>query len=504
VRCMLSAREAATGLRTTHTLLATLAFAVGLGPRGVVGQAVHESSVPSRTPAAGAVARAPEGLDALIRDVMTRGGVPGLAVAVLRNGAVAWVGAYGVADADSSRPVTVETVFDAASLGKPVFAYAVLRLAERGEFDLDRPLPEYLPSGELKGNPRAKMITGRRVLSHTSGLPNWRGGGPLTIEFDPGDRFSYSGEGYLYLQQVIETVTSLNADALVRREVFAPLGMAASSYAWRDSYDSTAAVGHDYLQRPVRKDAHAKANVAATLYTTVGDYAHFVAETLRPTLVKDTTEVEMLKAQVEVQKDVAWGLGWGLERSAEGRLFWHWGDNETFQSFAIGCRATGDALVLLTNGENGLSIAEPIVDAVLPGPHAVFGWLDYDRFDSPARTIRERVVRAGGANGERGVVRTLSELERTYPRAAFTEKLLNRIGYELLGKKRVDAAAAVFERNVKLYPASWNVYDSLAEAYAAGGDTQLAIQYYTKSLKLNPDNANAKAALRQLRDAKTR
>jgi hypothetical protein len=242
--------------------------------------------------------------------------------------------------------------------------------------------------------------------------------------------------------------------------------------------------------------------VATTLHTTVGDYARFLTEMMHPVLVKAATVDQMLKTQVDVQQDISWGLGWGLERVGGKSFFWHWGDNGTFRCFAIGCRQTGDGLVLLTNGENGLSVAEPIVGEVIGESHPVFGWLDYDRYDSPARTIRERVVRAGVANGERGVLRTLDELERAYPQAAFTEKLLNRIGYEFLEKKKIPAAIAVFEHSVKLYPKAWNAYDSLAEACALDGDFRLAVQNYEKSLKLNPDNDNARIAMRQIRDAK--
>ena len=440
----------------------------------------------------------------LIQDVIAKGGIPGIAVAVVRGGRTAWTGAFGVADAASSRAVTSDTVFEAAALGEPVFAYAVLRLAERGEFDLDRPLPLLLPIADLRNDPRASAVTARRVLSHSSGLASWRRGGPLEIASDPGDSFSHSREAYAYLQRAVEAVTSLPADEFVRREVLAPLGMAASSYVWRDAYDASAAVGHDYLQLPLAGEKPARADVATTLRTTAGDYARFLVEVLRPTLLKPAAVNRMLRPEVEVEKGIAWGLGWGLERTGGATCFWHWGETAGSRSFAVGCPQTGDAVVVLTDGENGLSAAEPIVGEAIGGAHPVFSWLDFDRYDSPARTIRERVVRAGIANGERGAVRTLDELERTYPKAAFTEKLLNRIGYELLGKKKVEAAIAVFERNVRLYPDAWNVYDSLGEALAADGDVRLAIQNYEKSLKLNPGNANAKAALRELRDAPRR
>ncbi len=436
-----------------------------------------------------------------VRDLMVKGGVPGVQIAIVRNAETVWNQGFGVASVESGRSVTVDTVFEAASLGKPLFAYAVMRLVERGEFDLDLPLAGYLPNPEVRDQDRLRQVTARRVLSHTAGFPNWRRGKDLPIEFDPGERFGYSGEGYVYLQRVVEAVTGLKLDALMHREVFTPLGMSASGFVWRDAYAQTAATGYDYLGGAGQKARPETANAASSLHTTAGDFARFLAEILRPTLVKPSTVSTMLKPQVSVAKDLDWGLGWGLELAAGRRLFWHWGDNETFRSIAFGDPAAGVAVVMLTNSENGLSIAAPIMDATVPGPHPAFAWLDVDAYDSPARTIRERLVRAGLANGDRGVYRALAELEATFPKEAFAESLLNRIGYELLDKKLPGAASLVFEKNVKLFPKSWNAYDSLAESYAAGGNLRLAITYYEKSLKLNPDNENAKLAIAQLKEA---
>ncbi len=470
------------------------------------GAAQSVPPAPAMTPPA-PVANADAGgakLDALIPELMAKGGVPGLAAAVIRGGAVVWVRGFGVASAGRGTPVTADTVFPAASLGQPIFAYAVLRLAQRGGFDLDRALPAYAPNYDVNGDQRIWRITARRVLCHTTGFPNWRRGSELTIDFDPGERFSYSEEGYAYLQKAVETVTGLPLDEFVQREVFGPLGMTASSYVWRAAYETTAAVGHDYLQQPVPMQAPAKANAGSSLYTTVSDYARFLAEMLHPTLLDPGTVAKMLRPEVEVSKGLAWALGWGIERAGARSFFWHWGDDVASRGFAIGCRETGDGVVVLTDSENGLSLAEPIVASALGGIHPAFAWLEVEPYDSPARTIRERLVRAGAANGERGVYRTLRELERTYPPQAFTEPLLNTVGYELLAKKQPEAAALVLEHNVKLYPKSSNVYDSLAEAYAVEGDVRSAIRFYQKSLAIDPDNANAKAALRKLRDAKPR
>ena len=122
---------------------------------------------------------------------------------------------------------TPATIFEAASLSKPVFAYMVLRLADRGEFDLDRPLYEMLEYPRIAHDERYKRITARIVLSHGTGLPNW-GGEKLTLRFDPGTQYGYSGEGFVFLQKTVERVTGRSLDELARREVFEPLGMTRS------------------------------------------------------------------------------------------------------------------------------------------------------------------------------------------------------------------------------------------------------------------------------------
>lgn len=265
-------------------------------------------------------------LEALIPELMAKEGVPGLAAAVVRGGAIVWIRGFGVASAANGTPVTADTVFETASLGQPVFAYAVLRLAQRGGFDLDRALPAYAPNDDVKGDERIWRITARRVLCHTTGFPNRRRDSELTIDFDPGERFSYSEEGYAYLQKAVETVTGLPLDEFVRREVFGPLGMAASSYVWRAAYETTAAAGHDYLQQPVPRRDLAKGSAAANLYTTASDYARSLAERLHPTLLDHAAVERMLRPEVEVSNGVAWALGWGIERTGGGTFFWHWGD----------------------------------------------------------------------------------------------------------------------------------------------------------------------------------
>jgi hypothetical protein len=143
--------------------------------------------------------------------LMEIGDVPGLSIAVLDGGDLSWSGAFGTLGDSAGTPVNEETIFSAASLSKPVFAYVVLRLAERDLIDLDRPLAQALDEPRITHDPRGRRITPRMVLSHGTGLPNW-GGERLELQFDPGTGFGYSGEGFVYLQRAVEILLDTGAD----------------------------------------------------------------------------------------------------------------------------------------------------------------------------------------------------------------------------------------------------------------------------------------------------
>src|SRR5262249_14270348 len=143
-------------------------------------------------------------LEKQIPKLMEEAKVPGLSIAIIKDAKLFWRRGFGVKDLTSKEPVDNDTVFEAASTSKPVFAYAVMKLCEKGVMNLDTPLIKYTSERYLKGDPRLDLITARHVLTHTCGFPNWRSvEEPLRIQFKPGERFSYSGEGYSYLQSVV-------------------------------------------------------------------------------------------------------------------------------------------------------------------------------------------------------------------------------------------------------------------------------------------------------------
>ena len=323
-----------------------------------------------------------ESLDAIVPDLLEEYRVPGAAVAVVQDGNVVLVREYGVRRAGGDAAVDSETIFQAASLSKPVVAYGAHVLARDGKLDLDRPLSDYLEEPyveELTDDPRLNKITARMVLSHSGGFPNWRprsfttDPGPLKILFEPGSDFRYSGEGYLYLQRVIETISGETLDVFLRRAVLEPLGMARSSFVWEERFEAVFATPHDAGGQPREKRKPARALAAGTLHTTAADYARLLRALLvqadggEPLNAKGVATMLTKTSSISdrLGKDLGWSLGLGVESAGNDEVFFQWGDDGPFKAFAAGSRSTGAAVVVLTNGQWGLDVARPIVERVL-------------------------------------------------------------------------------------------------------------------------------------------
>lgn len=283
---------------------------------------------------------------------------------------------------DAVKP-DADSIFQAASLGKPVFAYAVLGLVAQGKLDLDKSLLHYLPQGylhasrahdinspkDLVTDPRLQKITARMVLQHRSGLPNWANG-KLELVSDPDTRWQYSGEGYALLQRVVETISGLPLDTFMQQQVFTPLGMTHSSYLPPADWRSNILAGSDQ-GNPLPLWRPKQAIAASTLHTSIRDYGNFVAAVVKnETLLRQITEKPVMADQ---RSAVQWGLGWALSQTqAQTSLLWHWGNNPGYRAFVIIAPGSGDGMVLLTNGNRGLALAEPLVSRIVQGPFPLF------------------------------------------------------------------------------------------------------------------------------------
>ncbi len=333
-------------------------------------------------------------LEKVIPKLMEENHVPGVSIALIKGGKLFWRRVFGVKDSQSQEPVDHDTVFEAASVSKTVFAYAVLKLCERGVIGLDTPLTKYAPKPFLEGDARLELITARRVLSHTTGFQDWRSGAaPLKIHFQPGAKYFYSGEGYNYLQSVVTQLTghvnpndcaryeadlkvcATDIDVYLKANLLVPFGMVSSGYVWNDTFEKHTARPHDAEGRPLKK-AKPKATDAARyaaaggLHTTPTDYAKFLIEVINPK-ESDTFRLsaaslkEMVRPQAKVDDSHSWALGWEIYHGPKGDQILHGGNQRGFHAFAVASVERRSGLVIMTNGDNGWKLNAEVVKQVM-------------------------------------------------------------------------------------------------------------------------------------------
>ncbi|MBF2016396.1 MAG: serine hydrolase [Rivularia sp. T60_A2020_040] len=313
-------------------------------------------------------------LETQIPKLMQNALIPGISIAMIRDGELFWNKSFGVTHKYTKKPVSNETIFAAASLTKPLFAYAVLKMVERGEIDLDKPLTEYTDT-PLISDSRIKLVTARHVLSHTTGFPNWSGDKPVWFNNNPGVKFAYSSEGFLYLQSVLEKITGQPLETYLQQQILKPLEMNRSSLIWQSEYEKIASYGHNRQNQPKPMSKPKTAGAAGSLRTTASEYAQLLIAMMKP----ETSLQEMLTPQIKLSNSLDWGLGWGLEKTNQGNFFWHWGDLTTFKNFTVASKDLQTGIVILTNSQNGLKICENIVNQALGGKHPAFKYwmIDY-------------------------------------------------------------------------------------------------------------------------------
>lgn len=437
-------------------------------------------------------------LDKTIPTLLKKAGIPGMSIAIINDSKVVYSRALGVKNVETNEPVTETTLFEAASLTKPVLAYTALKLVDDGKLDLDKPLYLYMEYPDAQHDERYKLITARIVLKHASGFPNWRWQNKdkkLDITFTPGEKFSYSGEGYVFLQRVMEKITGKGLEDIMKEKVFVPLKMTNSSLLLADAAKSAA--GHTQDSEVRKKRLSPKANGAASLHTTANDYAKFLIAVANGDGLSAHSWEEMLRPQIPASEENAgmfWGLGLGLQKTTDDIYFWHWGDNYIFKAYTVISKSKKTGIIYFTNSFNGLSIIRKMVEITMNGTFPVNTEMKYPEYDGPYPVIRKLIETEGTEAG----IKKYREWKAAEP-GKFKERMLNEMGYYFLGKKMNAEAIDVFKLNVEAYPDSANVYDSLGEAYMKNGNKESAIKNYEKSVRLNPDNKSGIDALKKLK-----
>ena len=347
--------------------------------------------------------------------LMTSARVTGMSVAIINDAKISYVKSFGLRDKEENLPLTENTEVRAVSFSKAVFAYFVMGLVEKGVIELDKPvyqylakpLPEYENYAQLKGDDRYKLITARMLLSHTSGLPNWRWineegkldrTGKLEFKFTPGEKYSYSGEGIYLLQFVVEQITYQPLGELIQKQIFEPFGMKNTVIAWDDLLGENAAYGYDGKENifPIKRG---KANAAGSIITTIDDYTKFISAVLKHKNLKKSTFDEMLKPQIQIYSKtqfpvpsremtdenkwihLAYGLGWGLMQTPRGKAFFKEGHDDGWQNYSVCFPDKKIAVVIMSNSGRAESIFKELLELTIKDVYTPWKWQSYTPYN---------------------------------------------------------------------------------------------------------------------------
>jgi CubicO group peptidase (beta-lactamase class C family) len=338
-----------------------------------------------------------------VADRMSFHRVPGVTVAVVRNGRLHWTQGRGVRAAGQPDPVTADTLFQAASISKPVVALATLRLVERGDLPLDGPVNEHLTSWAIPANEftNEQDVTLRQLLAHSGGTTNSAVGiygpdeprPPVRVDFVPGSRWRYSGGGYSILQQLLADVTGQSFPEFMEALVLAPAGMQASGYyqPLPDHLAATSAAGHDGQGATIRGRWWTLPEMAAGgLWTTAPDLGRFIIALCAAyqgepgALLGRETAREMMRHQIG-----GWGLGLAVDDVDGERRVSHTGSNDGYRAVFVALPARGDGIAILTNGDRGDSLRTEILQAAA----RVYEWPGYETERRSPVTIDPPVLR---------------------------------------------------------------------------------------------------------------
>lgn len=354
-----------------------------------------------------------DSLTSKIKRLMEDAGVHGMSVTIFNDNRKHYQKTFGYRDYSRKLPLHDTTNMYGASLSKAVFSILVMKLVEEQVIALDTPLESCLPKKIFQYEPRTSWhddfsdlqtdtlyagITARMCLAHTTGFPNWRWfeeDKKLRVHFEPGTRYSYSGEGFVYLQVVLEKLLGKSLEELAREKIFTPLKMKRSSYKWLPSFEKEFAFGHSPSGKPYKKDKDNEPRGGSTLETTPEDYTKFMEAVLQNKIISRASRDKIFTPRIRIrsvrqfgplsQKDstlnddisLSYGLGWGLLQSPYGTGAFKEGHGDGFQHYSIIFPKTGQGILMMTNSDNGESIFKELLEVALADTYTPWEWENY-------------------------------------------------------------------------------------------------------------------------------
>lgn len=462
-----------------------------------------------------------DSIDVFVQNQMQQRKIPGLQLAIVRNGKVIKTANYGLANVQDSIAVHNKTVFTINSITKAFVGVAILQLAEEGKLKLFAPVSTY-----LNGLPHAwRDVTVHQLLSHTSGIPDvvdeeeavmiapsleasWQKVLSMPMDFAPGEKFQYNQTNYLLLGRIIDTLSGMPFQEFITREQLAKVGM---PYTIRAGFGATkaviphAAAGYTFRQGILSNmffSFPAALQTAAGMSSTAKEMAEWVIALQSGQLFKRKTSLDSLWRAALLNNGRTGGFSRQLNGYAAGWPIIARDEHPAVAAVGGGRSAVvvypedDLTIIVLTNlmGGSPESFIDELAGLFIPDMKAVNGF----GLSASMKSLKLALDKAGYKNA----ITEVKGLKKRNKNLAVTEAEVNSWGYQLLAQKRIADALEVFKLNVYLYPQSANTYDSLGEIYAELGDTELAVKNYEQALKRNPQNKNAEQQLKKLKQTK--
>lgn len=302
--------------------------------------------------------------DAEIEAWLKENKVPTLGIGVIENGKLKHINVFGEIAKGVSAPYN--TLFNVASLTKPVTALIALKLVSSGKWSLDEPLDTYWTDPDLAKDPRAHKLTTRIILSHQSGFPNWRWmttDKKLSFQFEPGTSYQYSGEGFEYLRKALETKFKKSLQQLASELIFQPLGMSDTRYVWDTRIDtSRLAQAYDKDGNTYETVKNKIPNAADDLLTTIGDYGTFLISVMNGDGLSAKVLDDMRSNQVASSRGKHFGLGFEIYDLGQGEYaLSHGGSDKGVQTIVFIFPKTKQGLLIFTNSDTGAAVYETLL-----------------------------------------------------------------------------------------------------------------------------------------------
>jgi CubicO group peptidase (beta-lactamase class C family) len=290
--------------------------------------------------------------------------VPTLGIGVIENGKLKQVKVFGEITKGVSAPYN--TIFNVASLTKPVTAMVALKLVSLGKWNLDEPIYKYWTDPDVTKDKNCKILTTRHILSHQTGFTNWRGNnkdGKLHFEFVPGTKYQYSGEGFEYLRNALETKFHKSLQQLADELIFQPLKMDDTRYVWNENIDtSRLAISYDKDENAYETVKNKTPNAADDLLTTIEDYGKFLVSVMNSDGLTQKVFNEMISSQVASSKGKHFGLGFEIYDLGNGQYaLSHGGSDNGVQTIVFILPKTKQGLLIFTNADTGGSVYENLL-----------------------------------------------------------------------------------------------------------------------------------------------